>query len=106
VKKYLIVAAISAAISIVSTSLYFIYGQGIHIHNTTHNEQYQNQSQAQLIIGLYSAKGKVSWACSTYDSIMEKYGSFDKYLNTLSPEQSLFSKRDDREVCIPTLQDK
>jgi len=41
----------------VGGNIVFIMGKGIHVHNNYHQEQYQNQSQTQLVISLFAERG-------------------------------------------------
>ena len=72
---------------------YAIYVKGIHIHNTYNQQQYQNQQQAQLLLGAFGSKGNLKWIKKTCKEIeKENHLSTMSFLNTLSPEQSLFAK--------------
>jgi len=88
VKKLIILLIVLLSLS-VAGNLFFIIGGGIKINNTYHNEQYQyqNQSQAQIVVSLLMRELPNDWEIKemTIDEIKDVMGN-------LSPIQSFFSK--------------
>lgn len=77
----------------VGFNVYFLMGKGIQI--TNHYKQYQNQQQAQLVLGLHPHEGHIEWHVAKPADPME-------FLNALPPEQALFAKCDRMRVIYPT----
>lgn len=82
------------------TNAYLIATKGIKINNTyfTEHHQHQEQNQAQMVVGFFASKGKIEWKKYSIVELMSSVGQglheevLIKFLNTLPPEQSLFSK--------------
>jgi hypothetical protein len=108
-KNYLFIGLLVISILV---NIFFIVGKGIQIYNTFNNQQYQNQQQSQLLVGMFAAKGNITWEKMTLKDI-ENNGLNGKdedlilgYLKTLSPEQALFAKIYDNIVYIPKITEK
>lgn len=79
---------------IIGVALTYVFGKKIeyHTHNTYHQEQYQNQSQAQIVITPFTAGGSLAYTEYTTSDLTAKYGSVARFLGTLNPIESLFSR--------------
>lgn len=102
------IVAILFVFSIVANIL-FIVGKGIVIHNKYNQQQYQNQQQTQISIGLHISNSKISWKTYSIEDI-KKMGiknkwtyhiGFREFLNTLPAEQAIFSKFDNHILYVP-----
>jgi len=91
---------------------YMLYSHGIHITNTYHQYQYQNQQQAQLLFGLYASRGQIERILYTVEYIKSKgikgetdFEIISNFLNTLPPEQSLFAiiSKSEKIVSVPNI---
>ena len=96
-------------------NFFLLFGDGITVNNTYNQQQYQNQQQGQVVVGMFAGKGKLSRELYTIDEIKAKgiaadkpYKMINKFLNTLSPEQSLFAIvfYQDRAVSVPVVYDE
>jgi len=97
---------------------FVVYYDGIHVTNTYH--QYQNQQQAQLIFGLSSTTsigniGRVKRLLYTIETIESKgikgktdFEKIHNFLKTLSPEQSVFAiiSQSEKMVSVPVIEDE
>jgi hypothetical protein len=90
-KGWILGSLIAASVGL---NVYFLMGKGIQI--TNHYKQYQNQQQAQLIVGLRGSEGVLEWRVAKPSDPIE-------FLSTLSPEQALFAKFDRTRVIYPVL---
>lgn len=94
---------------ILTTIIVMFYVKGITIHKTYNQQQYQNQQQAQVVIGLYALRGYIKWNPVTIDDMRKKFnikGETDmevmaNYLNILQGEQSLLSVPVEDGLIIP-----
>lgn len=93
-KKYLFWTILLISILI---NIYFLSGKGIIVSYTYHQEQFQNQQQAQLILTPFSAAGHLVWK-------EEKPVNIVEYLNHLAPEQSLMAKVQNGSIYYPVLE--
>ena len=71
---------------------FFLVGKGIAITNEYNN--HQNQQQAQVVVNTTNFQGAVTWKA-------EKKGNIEAFLNSLAPEQALFSKISGNTVYFP-----
>ena len=106
-----IIMAIIILCLVVSVAINYITiaGEGIHTHTTYHQEQYNNQSQAQLLILTYAKQGFLVWNFITNkeidnmglgDGVEDKYCG---YLESLAPEQALMAKIAKNGIFVPTI---
>jgi hypothetical protein len=91
----------SLLISIVILSI-FVYKKGIIINNTYHQEQYQNQSQSQIVVSMLTNQGSFEWKTILID---HNTNIIDQ-LNNLEPYQSLFAKYTNNYIVYPTITKK
>lgn len=91
----------------IAANIFFLLGKGIQINNTYNQQQYQNQQQSQLIISLFAKQGKVKWVFITFAEIYKmNLKTQADFLNTLSPEQSLFAKQIEGGIIYPVIEEE
>lgn len=91
----------------IGLNIMFISGSGIMFHSTYHQEQYQNQSQAQIILHLQAMQGKLVWRFISNkelgnmgfgDSVEEQYCG---YLDYISIQESVLCKITENGIFVP-----
>jgi len=99
----------------VGLNIFFLYGKGIHVHNTYNQQQYQNQQQAQVMVGLFTARGRLYRKLVTSQEIIDMgikgdtpFQRIHNFLETLPTEQQLFPiiAPNGLDVSIPALKTK
>jgi len=91
----------------IAFNVILVFGKGINITNQYHQEQYQNQQQAQIMMGFFLSKGYLKWRMMTMKEVADlNFKSFEQYLNTLPPEQSLYTKVINDYMLIPEITEK
>jgi hypothetical protein len=108
--KLLIIVGSLLVISI-GFNVALLIGKGINIKNEYHQEQYQNQQQSQIMVGIFNTKGNLKWKLYSFDDIqkmsfskgMKVDDAVNQFLITLSPEQSLYAKIYNTYVIVPEL---